>query len=241
MSGRLLIVDAGHSRLKLHAYADGRVSRSVTAARPFDWPASVDVKIFDECLLMGTHERLLRNVSSYLNQSGGPRPALLGSDLRVPLESLSGLKGVGNDRLAQALGAAQKFPGRSCLVVSAGTALVVDILQRDGRFAGGLIAAGWHASQKAWTGTAPQLRLDPAEVISADYPGKNTAEALWLGWLLPAVSMIQSLSQKHEVEKVVLTGGEAGLLEKHLPTCEVVEHLGADAMARSLGYFTPPL
>jgi type III pantothenate kinase len=186
---------------------------------------------------MGTHQRLLRSVSSYLKQAGAVKTVLLGTDLRVPLDVEPGLQGVGNDRLAQALGAAQRHPGKCCLVVSAGTALVVDVLQSDGRFAGGLIGVGWHASQNALASFAPQLKVDTAEKISANYPGTTTREALWLGWLLPATAMIHSLLQSHRIEQVVLTGGEAGLLAPYLPSCDIVEYLGVDAMARSLGYF----
>ncbi len=62
-------------------------------------------------------------------------PVPLRNTYRTPLT-------LGRDRLAAAVGAAERFPGRNVLVVDFGTALTLDLVTADGTFRGGFISPG---------------------------------------------------------------------------------------------------
>jgi type III pantothenate kinase len=127
---------------------------------------------------------------------------------------------VGLDRLASAVAAdAIRDPDGAAIVVSAGTALVVDVLGRDGAFEGGVILAGFRMQAKALFETADQLPLaqwhagdDPPPVI-----GRNTEAAIGSGLFWGAVGAVREIIAQVEKElahapQVFVTGGDLARL-----------------------------
>jgi len=235
---KLLIIDAGHSRLKLHRYQQGsKPLRIELPLAPFNWPEGSDFSGFEECLHIGSHERMNIRINSHLKQLGEPRPLNPGIDLKIPLESHTS-DSTGCDRLIRALGAKQHFTGKSCLIVCAGSALVVDWLNEKGQFCGGLIGLGWHQYRDAMLEISPRLKTDDLNDIT--FPAEATEPAVGLGWLKTSLALIENLIREKKPQCVILSGGDAGLLESHLENVYHLPHLGADAMAQELGYFKIP-
>jgi len=230
----LLIVDAGHTHLKFSLYVTGcEPSRWAVALRPFSWPQELDhPEAVEEVLLMGTNDDLQVRLQSHMAQGGWGPVRKLGTDLGVPIELGCSREETGNDRQANALGARHAFPGKSVLVVSFGSALVMDRVSREGVLEGGLIGLGRHAYARAMAGV--RSCLVPAEP-GADYPGKNTAQAVALGWDEPTKELLKT--HAGSVDEVIFTGGGAQAWKSTFPGAHILPWLGHDAMAKALGYW----
>jgi pantothenate kinase type III len=229
----LLVVDAGHSRLKIHLYAPSKMTRWLCPLKPFSWPKDLPApKDITEVLIMGTNERLIVRLRSHLSQLKYPVPAQLGIDLMVPTVSKIPLQGVGNDRLANVLGASFLSGHKPCLIFSAGSAITLDRLSAEGQHEGGLIGMGWGHYREA------MLSLDAKLVSSEDpkleFPGHKTEDAVALGWKESVLGMIGRL--RHFDEHTYITGGDAERLTPFLSNVTHSPFLGVDGMAQQLGY-----
>ncbi len=140
-----------------------------------------------------------------------------GRDLQVPIETLVDEPArVGTDRLLLALGARQTC-GAPCVIVSAGTAITIDLVDAEGRFAGGAIAPGFHLAARALHGQTAMLPLvEPTEPPPDDStPGRNTAEALRQGIYWFCAGGVRALISRYTraaAAPVVCTGTDAPLL-----------------------------
>jgi type III pantothenate kinase len=126
---------------------------------------------------------------------------------------------LGADRVAAALGARIRFPGRDVVVVDGGTATTVTALGRDGAVRGGAILPGlglWPSMLAARTAQLPEI--DPRRPRSA--LGRSTAEGLAAGIWHGHVGAVRELVLRIRAEAfgrrrpvVVGTGGSARTLE----------------------------
>lgn len=122
---------------------------------------------------------------------------------------------VGADRVASAV-AAKEFHGFPAVVVGFGTAVTVDVVDVDGSFIGGSIAAGMDISLDALVSSTAALRrvalVPPARVI-----GRNTVEAIQSGMVYGFAGMVDGLVRR------------------------AVEELGAEATLVATGHRAPTL
>jgi len=115
---------------------------------------------------------------------------------------------VGADRLAQA-SAAWALTRRACVVVSLGTAITIDAVNRRGEFIGGLIAPGLRLMSRALhehTALLPQV--EPARMTSPI--GRHTKDAIRAGVSYAAEGLIRAALAHHR-GRVFGTGGDAPL------------------------------
>ena len=135
-------------------------------------------------------------------------------------------KRVGADRLANAVGAYEKFGGPT-IVVDLGTATTFDVINREGVYLGGVIAPGMETSAAYLfhkTAQLPRVELTkPARII-----GRNTEDSLKAGIFFGTVGQIDTIVRKIEEElgeqaKIVATGGLADPISKDSATIEIVE------------------
>ncbi|MCB9833240.1 MAG: type III pantothenate kinase [Planctomycetes bacterium] len=119
---------------------------------------------------------------------------------------------LGPDRPLAAL-AAGRLVGAPAIVVDAGTALTVDLLDRQGRFAGGAIAPGFRLLARSLA--VGGAMLHEVEARAFDYPGRSSDEALALGVraaFFGALGQLVGGARAVVVEAPVLvTGGDAEL------------------------------
>ena len=122
----------------------------------------------------------------------------------------------GADRLVNAVEAHARWGG-PLIVVDYGTATNFDIVDRDGNFAGGIIATGINLSLKAlYEGAAklPHIGVRrPTRVI-----GKDTVSAMESGIYWGYIGLVEGLIQRIQKEfgakmKVIATGGLAPLFQ----------------------------
>ncbi|UCE19931.1 MAG: type III pantothenate kinase [Gemmatimonadota bacterium] len=162
-------------------------------------------------------------VQRYLNQ----KPILVSSDLEVSVAiGCAEPKRVGADRIANAVGAFEKFGGPT-IVVDLGTATTFDVITRDGVYLGGAIAPGVETSATMLfhkTAQLPRVELAKPETVI----GRTTEDSLQAGIFYGTVGQIDEIVRRIEMEleekaTVVATGGLAELVSQEARTIEVVE------------------
>jgi len=160
-------------------------------------------------------------LKSFWREAGGAGEVeFFGAGLPIPIETcLREPEKAGPDRLLLALGA-RALHGAPCVVVSAGTAITVDWVDAEGRFAGGAIAPGFHlAAQALHEKTAFLPLVEPAVPHAEAGPvGADTREAIERGiyWFC-AGGVLALISRYRKGENcpgapVVCTGSDAPLL-----------------------------
>ncbi|MDE5674668.1 MAG: type III pantothenate kinase [Muribaculaceae bacterium] len=123
---------------------------------------------------------------------------------------------LGNDRVAAAVGAHALMPGDAALVVDAGTAVTIDVIDRDGGFLGGNIAPGMHLRFKSLKESTQQLPMvdEYGELPSF---GTDTESAIRCGVVGGMVSEIVDAyaraSSIYGCSRVVLAGSDGAVLE----------------------------
>ena len=129
---------------------------------------------------------------------------------------------VGADRVADAVGAYDLYPGAS-IVVDMGTATVFDVISAaKGEYLGGAIAPGVAISLEALYTHAAALRsvelVRPRSVI-----GRSTVESIQSGVLYGFAAQVDGMVERILEElgeaTVIGTGGLAGLIAPHTATC----------------------
>jgi type III pantothenate kinase len=131
---------------------------------------------------------------------------------------------VGLDRLAAAVAANWlRDKGRPAIVVTAGSAITVNLITGDGAFAGGVILPGFHMAARALASGTDLLPLallapeaEPPPVI-----GKNTEAAIKSGLFWGAAGAVREIihlmtRQLDSPPQVFVTGGDLRQLAQHL-------------------------
>lgn len=119
---------------------------------------------------------------------------------------------LGADRWAALIGARSVHQG-TCLVVTAGTATTVDVLDAAGQFCGGLILPGEDLMRRSLAANTAQLALSDGRFTRSP---RNTADAIVSGCLSAQIGAIQLMFQQIEREPnalCLLNGGGAASLE----------------------------
>ena len=136
-------------------------------------------------------------------------------------------RSIGADRLANAI-AVNARHGSPSVVVDFGTAVTFDVVNRNGDYAGGIIAPGLSAMTDYLhekTALLPRIKIrEPRGVI-----GKNTREAMLVGAVRGYRGLIRGLITELKAElktkrlPVIATGGYAELIARHMPEITCVE------------------
>lgn len=147
---------------------------------------------------------------------------------------------LGADRWAGLIGARALYRA-ACLVVSAGTATTVDILDAEGIFQGGLILPGEDLMRRALAGNTAQLPFADGEVVRTP---RNTADAIRSGCRHAQLGAIERMFREIENmpgARCVLSGGAAAQLAGQLAIpCAPVDNLVLKGLAVIAGEASPP-
>ena len=222
MSGSLLLVDAGNTRIKWARIAghewtargicgydalDGLAEAASEASSGHCWIASVAGEFRDDAVArcLASAGMSLHWLESRQSQCG------VFSHYNPPSR-------LGVDRWMALLAARSRGPD-ACVVVSAGTALTVDALSADGHFLGGFIVPGRTLMERALSeGTA---RVGQNEGRSVLFPC-NTADAVRSGTLAAMAGAVGAMHGRltelaAAPPRCLLTGGDADALAAALP------------------------
>lgn len=163
-------------------------------------------------------------VQEAVQQHTGVRPALIGPDWHLPFTlAYETPHTLGADRLAAATAAWIIYgqpQHRSVLVVLAGTALTIEVIDEHGCYQGGVIAPGPLLMRQALTQGTAQLPEVPLEWPPTPI-GRSTQTAIQAGLLYGFVESVRGLLRRltqtlSTSPMVILSGGWASLLQPHL-------------------------
>lgn len=234
----ILLLDAGNTRLKWGLrqggawLAQGALERERIGELPHCLPVGVRLQRILFCNVAGPE------VAAAVAQALAPLSP--GLETFTATASRAGVRNgydrpgqLGADRWAALIGA-WGLVGDACLVVSAGTALTVDVLGREsgwGVFRGGLILPGFDLMRGALATKTAQLHLAAGHY--ADLPG-NTDDAIVSGCLHALAGAVERLGRQLPPEAPwLLSGGSADLLAPHLSgPVRRVENLVLEGLAR---------
>jgi type III pantothenate kinase len=137
-------------------------------------------------------------------------------------------EGVGPDRLANALGALD-HAAADWVTIGFGTATILDVVTREGRFLGGAIAPGAVTALRALVATTARLPSVPVET-PAHAIGRGTVEAMQAGAFLGHAAMVDGLVARMEAEsgrrlRGLATGGLAAQLAPHCRRVDAIDPL----------------
>jgi type III pantothenate kinase len=132
---------------------------------------------------------------------------------RNPLE-------VGADKIANAIGALTRFPGRNLLIVDFGTATTLCAVTKEKEYLGGIITPGINISMAALE--SKTARLPAVEIVRpSEILGRSTVESiqsgLYYGTLATVRSLAASVTKEHFAKDhpfIVATGGFGRLFEE---------------------------
>ena len=233
MSAPILLVDAGNTHI-LAAIHDGTgiVDREQVPTDGGDFAGAVTRLVTG----VPVHGAALATVSpagpepllSVLRSVGGIEdPLVVDCSVRLNFEMMHPEPGqVGADRLANVAAACDGITG-AAIVVDMGTAMTFDLVSRDRKFLGGIIAPGPATAARALFENAPLL-----PEVGWDPPRRavpiDTEDALRAGVVQGSVAQVDGLvahlaAQLGEDVTVVATGGLASIVAPHAHTVDRVE------------------
>jgi type III pantothenate kinase len=126
---------------------------------------------------------------------------------RNPLE-------VGADKIANAIGALSRFPGRNLLIIDFGTATTLCAVSKDREYLGGIITPGINISMEALE--SQTARLPAVEIVRpAAILGRSIVESiqsgLYYGTLASVRFLAASITREHFASERPLTVGTGGV------------------------------
>jgi type III pantothenate kinase len=129
---------------------------------------------------------------------------------------------LGFDRLANLIGAGEKYGNSPCIVVDAGTAVTVDAVDSDGRYLGGVILAGPEVNLRGLKRHAPRLPLIKPLPRTA-FPAYNTKDCLNTGAVMGLAGQVEHFVRQYNARykcrfKVVGCGGSIRLVRGKCPS-----------------------
>lgn len=169
-----------------------------------------------------------------------PRVALIGPASPLNFEACVDRRTVGADRLANMAEAARRF-GKNVIVADFGTAATFDLLDGEGRFAGGAIAPGLRTLALSLAVNAAQLPIAGLRPPKR-WAGRNTAEALragvaggYAGLVLHLLARLEASAER--APTLVFTGGDAAVVARLTGRKAVIDPLWTLRGICALGEF----
>ncbi len=143
---------------------------------------------------------------------------------------------VGPDRIANAVGATQLWPGRDLIVIDIGTATTFDVITAGRDYLGGVILAGPAISVEALAGKT--ARLPAVEIMRPESVlGRSTIESIQSGVYFGQAGAIRHLIELLTAEAfagvrplIVGTGGFSRMLERE----KFFDEIAPDLVLRGL-------
>lgn len=168
-------------------------------------------------------------------QATGKTPLVVGPGIKTGLAiAYDNPREVGADRIANAVAAIDAI-GVPVVVVDFGTATTFDVVDQEGSYLGGAIAAGIETSAETLFHRAARLSAVDLEPPTRAI-GRSTRESLQAGLLLGEAAMVDGLVRRVWAElgsesPVVATGG---LAVRMAPLCETITAVDGDLTLQGL-------
>jgi type III pantothenate kinase len=224
-----VVVDIGNSRMKWGRCDDDGVVEAVSL--PHDdsnpWQRQADAWQVAGPWAVGSVQPQVRDRFIEWIRSRGQRLVLLDGFRSLPIDvRVEVPERVGLDRLFNGIAArARVAKGQAALIVDAGSAVTVDLLDELGAFRGGAILPGLALMARALHDHTAQLPLVAPSRVSSP-PATNTEAAIETGIVHAVLGGIERLLtnmlEARPTARVLFTGGDAAFLSAQLEVPHVV-------------------
>lgn len=221
----LLAIDIGNTNITLGAYRDELLTFTARLKTDHDKTADeyavqikdilglygCDYKEIEDCIISSVVPTVGSNVSLAVSRLCDIVPLSVGPGVKTGLNiKIDNPAQLGADLVAGAVGAISEYT-LPCIVIDMGTASTISVIDRNGMYLGGAIAAGVRLTLKALfenTAQLPSIHIEaPKSVI-----GTNTVDCMRSGLVFGTASMIDGLIDRITEElgntpTIVATGG----------------------------------
>jgi type III pantothenate kinase len=212
-----LVADIGNTRIKWGlCLPEGLRIAAVPPRDPDRWADQLTDWGIDgpaEWALAGVHPVQQANLAAWL-QAGGATVRIIADFRELPIRvDVAAPDKVGIDRLLNGVAAAARVPPRTpAVIVDAGTAVTVDLVDATGTFRGGSIFPGLRLMARALHQFTAQLPL-VEDFNEHDLPGRDTAAAIRAGVYHAVCGGVDRLVEQiaEPGAKIFLTGGSLEL------------------------------
>ena len=179
----------------------------------------VDVKAIDGAIVSSVVPELDNTIKEAFQKYLNVEALFVGPGIKSGINiKLDNPKQLGADLLVGAVGAVNKYQA-PVLVIDIGTAMTITFVNEKKEFIGGAIMPGIRTAFSNLIDKASKLEDVSFEDVDT-LIGHNTKDCIQSGMIFGWCSMIDGMIDKYQKElgdfKVVLTGGEARYLVKHL-------------------------
>ena len=235
-----LAIDSGNTSVKVYLAADGEI----VGCHRFACLADADIDSLcpsgvDGCIVSTVRSDDAAAIEAL--KCRWPDTVVLSHTTPMPITiAYATPESLGRDRIAAAVGAYTPGSDHAAMVIDAGTALTLDVVDCNGRFMGGNISPGISMRLRALNHFTQRLPLVEA---AGDTPmaGYDTITAIRSGVVNGIVAeidgFISAVADKFGVLDVYLTGGDAIFLANRLKSSIFVdENLLAKGLIRILKY-----
>ncbi len=232
----LLAVDIGNTNITLGAFCEGALSftaRLATDSLKTSDQYAVEIKSLldlyglrqeniEDCIIASVVPAVGKSVAGAVSKLCHIVPLMLGPGIKTGLNiKIDNSAQLGADLVAGAVGALDCYT-MPCVIIDMGTASTVSVLDKNGTFLGGVIAAGVRLTLRALAENTAQLSAIPIEAPKSVI-GANTAECMQSGLVYGTASMLDGLLERiteelGEIPTVVATGGLSKEIITHCKT-----------------------
>lgn len=130
---------------------------------------------------------------------------------------------LGVDRWLAMVGAFERTK-KAFAVLDAGTAITLDLVDKDGKHLGGHIVPGARLMQKALFGDTGKIafgaKLDPSKASAEQWLGQNSMQAVELGTYQAALgylsSCLERLNGHYHIEEIYVCGGDGAQMMEQI-------------------------
>jgi len=231
----LLAVDIGNSRIKFGLFDGEQLVSKFSISTIRDITADGLTQAISDKLLKGIEAAIVSSVVPEINSAMlsfiatqfNVEPLLVTNDLDFGMRiDYFPLEDAGADRLVNTFSAVEKY-GAPCIVCSFGTALTIDVVDKDRVLKGGLIAPGMNTlatALKITTSRLPNVEIEkPSAMIQ-----NTTVGSIQSGIVYGYFGLVDGLlsAVKEEIGdrlKVIATGGFASLIAENTSQIDVVD------------------
>lgn len=210
------IIDQGNTRTKIYFFENEELQKSCAFFND-------ELKKIQELIRNEHFDAGIYSSSSDLLEFIKPKDFLiLSNETPIPISlDYKTPKTLGTDRIALAVGANYLYPERNCLIISTGTCITIDLMDKNGIFQGGIISPGFDMRRKAMHNQTANLPLlEQLKRKEVSLIGKSTEESMesgvFNGMLAELNATIDRFKSIYNDLTVIITGGDANLFEFHL-------------------------
>jgi type III pantothenate kinase len=211
-----LCIDWGNTRVKVGIFQENRLSQDFNFSEAEGMTAIINIvrQIRPEHTILSSVANHPEEFQVVLNEE--TKLLTLNEDTRLPIiNAYQSPATLGMDRIALAVGAYGMAPDRNNLVVSTGTAITYNFVQKGGTFRGGNIAPGMQLRFKALHEFTDKLPLVNEQGDTNTLLGYDTVSSIRSGVVWGIAAELEGMLNYYQAQysdlNAVLTGGDLAL------------------------------